>query len=163
MANTQFTEEFRTYACEGDTITTEIDGFTITATIVRDDSGEKPEDRDAGFWPSKNPKHAGYVEPEEPEEYETQLAQAQRIHKVWCNDDWFYCGIVLSVSHRVFVPHHPFNDVLIARDAASLWGVGVNYPGCDNSHLTDTANELIDEALDYAKAAVEKLIEGVKL
>ena len=38
------------------------------------------------------------------------------------------------------------------NSAASLWGVDMQFSDGNNSHLTEVANELLDEALDVAKA-----------
>ena len=40
-----FAEHFDTYACEGDTISCEAEGLTITARIVADDCPNAPEFR----------------------------------------------------------------------------------------------------------------------
>jgi hypothetical protein len=39
----------------------------------------------------------------------------------------------------------------------ALWGVECNYPDSDNSYLMEVANDLLPEALEQAKAAIEKL------
>ena len=48
-------------------------------------------------------------------------------------------GVVVSVSR---------NGVTLDEHAAALWGVERNFPGTDNSYLSEVANELADEALD---------------
>jgi hypothetical protein len=47
-----FTKGFQTYACEGDSISCTVEGFTLHATLYRDDCGDRPDERDCGFWPS---------------------------------------------------------------------------------------------------------------
>lgn len=37
-----FTEKFGAYVCNGDTITCDVDGFTITATLYADDDALPP-------------------------------------------------------------------------------------------------------------------------
>ena len=44
---------------------------------------------------------------------------------------------------------------------ASLWGIELNYPGSDNSYLTEVAYELFDEALAQAKVVREKTIRAM--
>jgi hypothetical protein len=69
--------------------------------------------------------------------------EAQRIMDAWKADEWWYVGVRLSVKR---------GDVTLCGHAASVWGIECNYPRSDdkldNSYLTDTANELLDEALD---------------
>ena len=61
----------------------------------------------------------------------------------WKNDEWYYCGVILSVS---------IDGLTLDRFAASLWGIEANYPDSDNAYLTEVANELVPEALETAKA-----------
>ena len=68
--------------------------------------------------------------------------------EAWRKDEWFYCGIVLSVSRE---------DVVLDSHAASLWGIEANYPDSDNSYLNTVANELLPEALDAGRAAIQRL------
>ncbi len=66
----KFNKAFKPFSCEGDMITTEIDGWTITARIERDND-TRPDDFDCF----------------DPEQIEA-----------WKNDEWFYCGVVLAVE-----------------------------------------------------------------
>jgi hypothetical protein len=134
-----FPRSFRSYVCAGDSIETEVDGFTVTATIVRDESSDAPDERQDGFWPSDDPKEA------------KAMAKAESIMDSWKNDEWWYVGVVLSVER---------NGIMLSKHAASLWGVEANYPGSDNSYLTDTANALLSEALDAGRAALAELNES---
>jgi hypothetical protein len=72
-----------------------------------------------------------------------------RALKAWCNDDWAYCGIVLTVERE---------GVTLTDDFAhALWGVEYNYPGSDNAYLSEVAGELLSEALDDARAVLARL------
>jgi hypothetical protein len=53
----------------------------------------------------------------------------------WKNDDWHFVGVVLSLQSH---------DGTIKRNLGSLWGNEANLID-NNDHLTDVANELIDE------------------
>lgn len=141
-----FTKTFGLHAIVGDSISCDVEGFTITARIERDDDGRTPFERMDGFWPSKDKDAAGYVLPEN---YEAEMIKAQRIYNAWLQDEWFYCGVVLSVSRA---------GITLEEDAASLWGIECNYPGSDNGYLTVTANDLLAEALAEGKAIRTKII-----
>ena len=65
-----FTKGFDKYACEGDTITCEHDGFTLVATIHRD-SDAIPETDSA-------------------------YALDKAIVDAWYQDEWFYCGVAVT-------------------------------------------------------------------
>jgi hypothetical protein len=131
-----FTEKFDSYVCEGDTIQTEIDGLTITATIERDQDYRIDDDD------CHNPDQA--VTGCSDKQFKKLLAARQ----AWFDDEWFYCGVVLSVEK---------NGVVLAEYAASLWGIEANYPGSDNSHLAEVANELLPEALEEGKRVLASL------
>lgn len=146
-----FTQGFDKFVCEGDKIRCEVEGFDVVAFIKRDDCGDKPDQRDDGFWPSRDPKAAGYVLPEN---FDAQQAIAERVMKAWQNDEWFYCGVCVVIAYQ---------DVqLTGTYDHALWGVECNYPDSDNSYLLETANELLSEALDAARAKLADLrkVEG---
>ena len=144
-----FKQSFQRYVCEGDRITCEVDGFTVTATVYRDDSSDKPDERDDGFWPSLDPKSAGYIGPKSKRTLARHQAKAQAIMDAWLRDEWFYCGVAITIEKE---------DVqLLHRYGHALWGIECNYPGSDNSYLQEVANELLGEALDEARAVLAKL------
>lgn len=97
-----FTQKFDKFVCEGDTITTEQDGFEITARIEH--NPEYHIDDDDCHNGDQNVTGCD-------DEQQEALIEARR---AWFNDEWFYCGIVLSVSK---------NDVVLSSHAASLWGI----------------------------------------
>ena len=141
-----FTQKFGRFACEGDSIQCEVDGFTCRATVYHDDSSDKPDEWDDGFWPSRDPNAAGYVLPKD---FDAQQALAERVMAAWKNDEWFYCGVAVTVSRA---------DVqLTGRYTNALWGIECNYPDSDNDYLREVANELLGEALDAARAKVAEL------
>lgn len=68
--------------------------------------------------------------------------------EAWRNDEWHFFGLVLSVS---------VDGVPVCDHAASLWGLEGNFPGRaknTNKYLTDTANELLSEALAEGRKAL---------
>lgn len=153
-----FKESFAKYACVGDTITAEKDGFIITARIKYDDCKDKPDERQDGFWPSLNPEDAGYIgDGKTRADLKKEYDKAAEIMESWKNDGWFYCGIVLSVSKAVVIPGRTQKEVTISDHAASLWGIECNFPHSDNVRLTEVANELLDEAIEHATACIKQI------
>jgi hypothetical protein len=69
--------------------------------------------------------------------------------KAWCDDEWTWCGVAVTVSMAGV-------DLTDEYDHA-LWGIECNVPGSDNSYLVEVANELLDDALDAAKAKLAEL------
>ena len=70
--------------------------------------------------------------------------------KQWERDNWFFCGVVLSV-YKV--------GVCLSDHAASLWGVECNFPNDSNSYIDDIVKELETEALQEAETVLQKLID----
>lgn len=67
----------------------------------------------------------------------------------WRKDEWFFGGIVMSAS---------CNGVPLNL-CTSLWGLEVNLPGGTNEHLTEAANQRLDEALGEATRSRAELIK----
>jgi len=145
-----FRETFDAYVCEGDRITCEVEGFTLTARIVRDDCTDAPDERQDGFWPSLYKDAAGFIGagPNWRERFDKAQARAEAVMAAWKGDDWFYCGIVLSAQ---------FEGIELTDHAARMWGIEANYPDSDTAYLTEDAGELLPEALNAAKTERARL------
>lgn len=145
-----FTGYFSSFVCAGDVITCETGGFTVSARIVPDDCPDPPDQRQDGFWPSLYRDAPGFIGPGNNfrERFAKAQAEAEALMEGWRKGEWFYCGIVLSVS---------LDGVEIAPHAASLFGLEANYPETDNSYLTVVAGDLLPEALAAARAVLARL------
>jgi hypothetical protein len=118
--NTEATfPQFDSYVCAGDQIEWTREGFDFTARVVYD-LDTKPSDSEC-YTPEDVTR--------------------------WENDEWFYCGVVLSVS---------FKGIDLHDHAASLWGIDCNY-GTDNKYLAEVAQELEAEALKTARAELARI------
>jgi hypothetical protein len=126
--------KFDRYVCVGDTATWSVEGFDITARIEYD-ADTKPEDCDC--FDIEDPDHG---------------AENRKIVDAWRNDEWFYCGVILSVSR---------NGVTITKHAASLWGIEANFPGSDNAYLAEVCQELQSEAIATARAESVRIISAL--
>jgi len=145
-----FTERFADFVLPGDVITCETCGFTVSARIIPDDCPDPPDQRQDGFWPSLYKDAPGFIGAGSNfrEQFAKAQSHAEAIMAGWRRGDWFYCGVVLSVS---------LDGVELAPHAASLFGVEANYPETDNSYLTDVAANLLPEALAAAREVLARL------
>lgn len=125
MNQTNKFPQFPAYACEGDRIEWTREGFDLCARLVYD-TDTKPTDFDC---------------------YDT--ADIER----WRADEWFYVGVVLSVSR---------SGVELSDHAASLWGIDCNFSDTSNAYLSEVAQELEAEALDTARAEVARIREALE-
>jgi len=139
-----FSEKFQSYVCLGDSISCEVGAYTVTARIAHDDTPDRPDQRQDGFWPSLYKDDAGFIGAGNGwrDRFDKAQAKAQAIMDAWKKDEWFYCGIILSVK---------IEDVELTDHAASLWGIEANFPDSENEYLSEVPNELLDEALIAAK------------
>ncbi|WP_416877546.1 hypothetical protein [Litorimonas sp.] len=140
-----FAQKFDSYVCIGDTITCTVDGYTVTARIAHDETPDAPDERQDGFWPSLYPNDAGFIGAGNGwrDRFDAAQARAEKVLAAWKNDEWFYCGIILTVA---------IDSLVLTDHAASLWGIEANYPDSHNAYLSEAANELLPVALAEAKA-----------
>lgn len=187
MSDTAPRFAFDGYLYTGATASLELDGFTLTATIQHDDTMGAPWDEHDGHgdvtkWTRADTKgpgdrmlcrdghlarfydFAGAVRKARREGWRApgctggtarQVAARAAEHdfnvlRAWCANEWHWCGVVVEVERE---------GVKLGR--ASLWGIeDANYPGSDGAYLVDTASELIDEALDDARATLARLCQS---
>ena len=145
--------DFDHYVRDGDTVTLDIDGFTLTATIYRDDYSA-PDERDDGFWPSLDPDDAGYIGNKSKSTLARRMAHAKQVMQAWKDDEWFYCGVAVTVERE--------GVQLTGRYDHALWGIECNYPERNkrhrpNDYLAQVASEYIGEALNAARAKIAAL------
>lgn len=151
----KFRQHFDTFACVGDAITARLPGgFTATAWIERDDCSDRPDERDDGFWPSRNPKDAGYIGNKSERAFRRHRAHAKEVMRAWQAEEWFYCGVCVVIEKA--------GVRLTTEYGNALWGIDCNYPGPSryrrNNYLRHVANELLAEALAEAQAKLEELV-----
>lgn len=151
-----FVTKFGKYVCGGDSIQTNLDhrGVYYKARVEYDNDMHRPPDqRQDGFWPSRDPNAAGYVLPEH---FDTEKAKAERIMAAWENDEWFYCGIIVSAHIDLMG-----EQFCLSKHAASLWGIECNYPDSDNDYLNEVAEELLGEAESAAEQVISNLLTKI--
>lgn len=134
----KFTESFGEYVVPGDFITVHVNGLEFFATVVHDEDANIDDDD------SHNIDQA--VTGCDDDQQKKLIAARE----AWKNDEWFYCGIVISVNH---------GDDEILANAASFWHIDVNYPESDNSYLKTVANELIEEAIEATRKHIAEKAE----
>jgi hypothetical protein len=131
-----FARGFDRFVCFGDSIECHYNGFRIHARIEQDSDRQIDDDDCHNTEQSVTGCN------------DEQFAQLLAARQAWLDNEWHYCGVVLSVTRA---------GIMLAEHAASLWGIECNYPGSDNSYLTIVAHELAPEALKEASAALERL------
>lgn len=72
-----------------------------------------------------------------------------KVLKAWCDDEWSYCGIAVTVSRH--------GVQLVGKYDSALWGIELNYPGAKNAYLAEVAEEQAADALTIAKSKLTEL------
>lgn len=174
-----FTDTLTAYS----SITCEVDGFTVKAFCEADDSSDAPWERDDGHGPVSewttrdkrpgerllNKDHGSKrfydfaaavkiarVDSWDTEPYGVGTAGERAVRAVeadfsrlqaWCSDDWHYVGVCVQVSKNGIELTHKYDN--------ALWGIESD---CED-YLTEVAGELLDEAVDAAKAKLAALCD----
>lgn len=143
-----FIDHFNTFTCDGDSIVCYIDGFAARAWIEHDNDARAPDKRHDGFWPSLDPKSAGYIGAKSKATLARETKAAQAVMDAWKADEWWYVGVCVQVTKE--------GVELTGKYSNALWGMECNYPATKktphpNHILRETANELLGQALIEAK------------
>jgi hypothetical protein len=88
----------------------------------------------------------GHVHRTPGEERACAIEQDFQRLRAWCNDEWWYVGVVISLWQTVDDEEAPTE---LADHLASLWGIESD----SFDYLTETANELLSEAREDARAS----------
>jgi hypothetical protein len=183
IAALKFADSFDAEVINGESIELEWEGWRIVATIHDDDHNPPPWKNEDGHgdvteWTTRDKEPGELVlnedgrsrrfydfagacriarrdgwnaEPydvpgETPRQRAAKAARAdyERLRR-WCNDDWRYVGVALQVW---------FEDVQLTDEyGAALWGIESD---C-GEYITETANELISEAMAQAVEELNRL------
>jgi hypothetical protein len=177
-----FTKQFGANICDGDAIECKAHGFTFVATVHVDDHPGKPWENEDGHgdvteWTTRNKrpgelilakdrdarryydfagavakaKAGGWNAPPYDGSRGERAVRAVRADfehlKAWCDDEWQYVGVgVVAVKNGIRLTG-PFD--------CSVWGI----ESTAGEHLTETANELLDDALSRARKTLANLCD----
>lgn len=128
MAKKPTIPAFDRFVCVGDSISWSIEGFDIAARVEFDQDNKI-------------------------DDYE---CYSKKQIAAWKANEWFFCGIVLSVSR---------NGVKLSDHAASLWGIDCNFPSRrknPNSYLSEVCAELQSEALETARKETARILSALQ-
>lgn len=150
----KFKQKFSRDVDEGDYLEVTVEGrYWCRATIHRDDQDAwKDEDQYKAVNHRRDYKTVG--------QWLKACGKDAVAKAAFERDEWWWCGVVLEVRL-----HDPNEDPcwadavqLVEPYDNALWGMEANYPNFDkrrqpNAHLTETANDLLSEAVAVAKTA----------
>ncbi len=158
MKDLKFKERFGHWVTPNDSICVMVDKLKLVARIEQDDDNTPPDERQDGFWPSKNKNDVGFVGKDNLPQFYNYDLHAHKVMDAFKADKWFYGVMVVDVYIR------GSNDILLKESAAVLGGLEVNYPKISwkksvepNDYLNDIANDLLDDAIRAGYEELKKL------
>lgn len=86
--------------------------------IVDDECSDRPDERDDGFWPSHDPKAAGYVGKDG--DYAASYEAARARMDAWKRGDWNYVGVRAQARCMVVENGH---GTYYTLQSAGVYGV----------------------------------------
>jgi len=126
--------------------------------LIPDDDNPRPDEKDDGFWPSLNPKDAGYVGDNflccvsDSEFNQIELAAHYRM-RAWERGDWYYVG-VRAVALCFIVRNGVGTYVNI--ESPGIWGVESD---SDESYIEELYKEQIAELEEILGALARPTFE----
>lgn len=82
---------------------------------------EPPDHRDEGFWPSRDPKAAGYVGEVSDEAFDKLQRDAKEFHDAWTREEWWYVGVKARAT--IHVPIGGGSFTIYTIESAGVWGI----------------------------------------
>lgn len=89
-----------------------------TMETPEDDSGDRPDEHDDGFWPSRDPDAAGYVLPEN---FDAAQESAEARMEAWQDGEWSYVGVIAVAT--VYIPIGGNSFRVMTLRSGGLWGI----------------------------------------
>ena len=86
--------------------------------LKTDDTSDKPDERDEGFWPSRRKSAAGYVDPEN---FDAEMAKAKARMQAWEDGDWYYVGVIARATIHIPIGGNSFR--IMEVESSGLWGI----------------------------------------
>lgn len=119
-----------------------------------DDSGDAPDQRDDGFWPSTDPEAAGFIGATPAKDYATQYREATERMEAWRRGEWAYVGVIARAHISLPVGGGSFRLFII--DSAGLWGIESDA----GDYLKEVFGEEQKALISDLKSLGERLAKG---
>ena len=88
----------------------------------RDDCGDAPDERQDGYWPSQDPKDAGYsAEYDDPKKFAEAYADAKVRYHGWAQGEWWYVGVQARANIAIPVGGRSYH--VLTLTSAGCWGI----------------------------------------
>lgn len=119
--------------------------------FIPEEHSDRPDENDDGFWPSRNPKDAGYIGARSKAEFDRQMASAKQRMADWEAGEWFYGGVV-AVAH-LLIPIGGGSFRIMTLESAGLWGI--------ESDSEDYHKDVFEQEKSNLLAELTKLCEAL--
>lgn len=115
------------------------DGFYVQfeRVIISDDTQERPDENDEGFWPSRDHDAPGYVGESD---FDAQMTIATERMEAWERGDWEFVG-VRARAHCMTVRNGV--GTMFTLESPGLWGIESDVGDYLNDVFEDEKAELL--------------------
>lgn len=114
--------------------------IVITRLLEDDDSGDRPDERDEGFYPSLDASAAGYVGAGNEHDYNRQMDIARRRIALFDNGIWNYVGVRAVANISIAIGGNSICTYQLK--SAGLWGIESD---SEESYLQEVFEEQAEE------------------
>lgn len=119
----------------------------------RDDSADRPDEMQDGYWPSLDRNEAGFVgDGVTIAEFGEMQAEAQKRMTAWENDEWEFVGVI-AIAH-VAIPAGGGSYALHTFRSTGLWGIESDSGDYLDSVYSDQKAELLESLKTMGAALV---------
>mgnify|MGYP001559832617 CR=1 FL=1 len=122
--------------------------------VTPDDCSDAPDERDDGYWPSRDPDDCGYVGEITDEEFQAMHDKAQARYDAWKRGDWCFVGIAAKATIHVPIGCGSFTSYTL--QSPGIWGIeGDDAFDTSEGYRNEVYEEQKAELLHHLKAIGE--------
>jgi hypothetical protein len=118
-----------------------------------DDTVDRPDERDEGFWPSTDPDSPGYVGKNPKRPFADQQADATERMAAWERGDWEFVGVIARAD--IMLPIGGGSFRLFTIRSAGLWGIESDSPDYLREVYEEEKDSLRGELTDLGRRLAE--------
>jgi hypothetical protein len=123
--------------------------ITWSMETPEDDCTDGPDERQDGFWPSHDPKAAGYCPADK---FEALQRECENLMKGFVRGDWSYVGVVAVA--RISIPIGGGSFITHTLRSPGLWGIESYSPEYHKEVYEEQKTELLEQ-LKILAAAIQ--------
>lgn len=113
----------------------------------RDSDSGAPDERDEGFWPSRDKDAPGYVDPKD---FDVEYGKAAARMAAWRRDEWEYVGVIAHAT--ILIPIGGKSFRIMEIESAGIWGIESDSDDYIKTVYEEQQRDLLGELTTFAAA-----------